>query len=75
VLVSLKPGGRLAILDFLPQPGSKLPAGVPENRGGHGIPPEVVVEELKAAGFTHVRTIDEWPRGDKNPLFLVLFTK
>ena len=75
VLASLKPGGRLAILDFLPQPGSKLPEGVPANRGGHGIPPAVIVEELKAAGFTHVRTIDKWPSGDKNPLFLVLFTK
>jgi ubiquinone/menaquinone biosynthesis C-methylase UbiE len=75
VLASLKPGGRLAILDFLPQPGSKLPEGVPANRGGHGIPPAVIVEELKAAGFTHVRTIDKWPPGDQNPLFLVLFTK
>ena len=75
VLASLKPGGRLAILDFVPQPGSKLPAGVPANRGGHGIPTAVVVEELKAAGFTHVQTFDKWPPDDKNPLFLVLFTK
>jgi ubiquinone/menaquinone biosynthesis C-methylase UbiE len=75
LLASLKPGGRLAILDFLPQPGSKLPEGVPSNRGGHGIPPAVIVEELKAAGFTHVRTYDKWPPDDKNPLFLVLFTK
>jgi ubiquinone/menaquinone biosynthesis C-methylase UbiE len=75
VLASLKPGGRLAILDFLPQPGSKLPEGVPANRGGHGIPPAVIIEELKAAGFTYVRTYDKWPPDDKNPLFLVLFTK
>jgi ubiquinone/menaquinone biosynthesis C-methylase UbiE len=75
VLASLKPGGRLAIIDFVPQPGSKLPAGVPANRGGHGIPTSVVVDEFKAAGFTHVRTYDKWPPDDKNPLFLVLFTK
>lgn len=75
VLASLKPGGRLAVLDFLPAPGSKLPAGVPANRGGHGIPPSVIVEELTAAGFTHVRTLDKWPPDDKYPLFLVLFTK
>ncbi len=75
LLASLKPGGRLAIIDFVPDLGSKLPAGVPENRGGHGVPMAVVEEELKAAGFTHVRTIPKWPEGDKYPLFLVLFTK
>ena len=76
LLASLKPGGRLAILDFVPGPGSKLPAGVPANRGGHGIPPSVVVEEFTAAGFTHVRTIDKFPPDDKGRgLFLVLFTR
>jgi len=75
VLASLKPGGRLAIIDFVPGPGSKLPTGVPANRGGHGIPTSVVIDEFKAAGFTHVRTFDKWPPDDKNPLFLVLFTK
>jgi len=42
LFASVKPGGRLAILDFVPQPGSKLSEGVPENRGGHGIPTRVV---------------------------------
>jgi ubiquinone/menaquinone biosynthesis C-methylase UbiE len=76
LLASLKPGGRLAIIDFLPDVGSKLPAGVPANRGGHGVSPAIVVEEMTAAGFTHVRTIDNWPPGDKPPFFhLSLFTK
>jgi ubiquinone/menaquinone biosynthesis C-methylase UbiE len=72
---SLKPGGRLAIIDFPPMPGSKVFPGVPANRGGHGIRPGIVEEELKAAGFTHVQTIATWPADRKTPLFLVLFEK
>ena len=35
-----------------------------------------VIEEVAAAGLTHVRTIDAWPPADKNPAgFLVLFRK
>ncbi len=67
--------GRLAIIDFEADRGSKLPEGVPANRGGHGVPPAVVLSELTAAGFTHVKTVERWPPGDKNPLFLVLFRK
>jgi predicted methyltransferase len=74
---SLKPGGRLAIIDFEGRPNpAQIPKGVPANRLGHGIPAAVVVEELTAAGFAHVRTIDGWPPGDKNPTgHLTLFRK
>jgi ubiquinone/menaquinone biosynthesis C-methylase UbiE len=75
LLESLKAGGRLAIIDFVGRKGSELPAGVPANRGGHGIPAAVVIEEMKAAGFTYVRSIEPWPPGEKNSVFLTLFTK
>ena len=75
LLASLKPGGRLAIIDFRGRPGSAVPEGVPANRGGHGIPPEIVADEIKAAGFTHVRTMDPWLGDKRNAMFLVLFVK
>jgi predicted methyltransferase len=71
-----KPGARLAIIDAPPAKSSALPSGVPANRGGHGIPAAVVIDELTAAGFVHVRTIQGWPPGDKYPtVFLALFEK
>ncbi len=72
---SLKPGGRLAVVDFPPRPKTEVPSGVPANRGGHGVPPEVVERELRAA-LTHVRTMSDWsPASQPESLFLVLFRK
>jgi SAM-dependent methyltransferase len=72
---SLKPGGRLAVIDFPPRPDSDVPTGVPANRGGHGVPPDVVEREGRAA-LTHVRTIAPWsPASQPASLYLVLFRK
>lgn len=72
---SLKPGGRLAVVDFPPRPNTEVPAGVPANRLGHGVPPDVVVSEVGAA-LTHVRTIPGWaPDSQPAMLYLVLFRK
>jgi precorrin-6B methylase 2 len=72
---SLKPGGRLAVIDFPPRPNSDVPAGVPANRGGHGVPPEVVEREVRAE-LIHVRTSAGWsPASEPASLFLVLFRK
>jgi cyclopropane fatty-acyl-phospholipid synthase-like methyltransferase len=70
---SLKPGGRMAIIDFLPRANSEVPAGVPADRGGHGVPIATVEREIGVA-LTHVRTIPSWSTSG-NPLFLVLFRK
>ncbi len=66
---ALKPGGRLAVIDF--EPSGRAVAGVPRNRGGHGVPRSVVVGELTAAGFVEVEQIPRW-RGNN---FLVLMRK
>lgn len=72
---ALKPGGRLVILDFPPRANSQVPAGVPANRGGHGVPADVVERELSAV-LTHVRTVPNWsPESQPADLFLVLFRK
>lgn len=72
---SLKPGGRLAVIDFPPRPNTEVPAGVPANRRGHGVPPEIVQQEVGAV-LTHVRTVPEWsPESQPASLFLLLFRK
>jgi len=61
---ALKPGGRLAVIDFPPK---KLVTwffpshNVPSNRGGHGVPRDVVNQELRKAGFHIDREIPDWP--------------
>jgi ubiquinone/menaquinone biosynthesis C-methylase UbiE len=50
----LRPGGILALIEFPPRWWLSLVApvkGVAANRGGHGIPQEVAVQELTEAGF------------------------
>jgi ubiquinone/menaquinone biosynthesis C-methylase UbiE len=59
LLKSLKPGGRLAILDFTPPPGGET---VPGHRGDdnhHGITAPTLEKELKAAGFELVMAAEQ----------------
>jgi ubiquinone/menaquinone biosynthesis C-methylase UbiE len=59
---SLKAGGLLAVIDQEPRSGTSVPEGVPKNRGGHGIPQILLIDELTAAGFQIVTTRDKWPK-------------
>jgi ubiquinone/menaquinone biosynthesis C-methylase UbiE len=68
---SLKPGGRLAIIDFSPNKNLDPVEGVPKNRGGHGIPQEVLVKELTSAGLQVEKVVKDWSADD----YCVLFAK
>jgi ubiquinone/menaquinone biosynthesis C-methylase UbiE len=67
---SLKSGGRLAIIDFAPRAGLEPVEGVPSNRGGHGIPQKIVIEELTAAGLQVEKIVDDWPENSYCVLFM-----
>ncbi|HEY2108701.1 MAG TPA: methyltransferase domain-containing protein, partial [Candidatus Acidoferrales bacterium] len=70
LLRSLKPGAHLAIIDFAPDNSLPPVEGVPANRGGHGIPQKIMVDELTAAGFHMEKTIDHWSGNDYCVIFL-----
>lgn len=60
---AVRPGGVVAVVDFAPRRWLTLIApvkGVPANRGGHGIPPEVLTQEMTAAGFEAHERISPW---------------
>jgi len=70
---AVRPGGKLAVIDFekpwmlwLPRPD-----GIPQDRPGHGVPPAVVIKEMQQAGFTLEHRIDDWP--ERN--FCLIFHK
>lgn len=64
LLRALLPGGRMAVIDIVPQQGWRELEEVPE-RGGHGIPETVLVRELTAAGFEVVERHADWDGDDE----------
>ena len=74
LLRSLRPGGLLAVIEFAPRKSltaSDPVKGVPSNRGGHGIPRKILVDELTGAGFRLDKSFDDWPDDG----YCVLFRK
>jgi ubiquinone/menaquinone biosynthesis C-methylase UbiE len=52
---ALKPGGRLAIVDFSPPPGNEAQCPADRGKDGmHGVTAETLARELKDAGFEPV---------------------
>jgi ubiquinone/menaquinone biosynthesis C-methylase UbiE len=71
LLRSLKAGGQLAVIDFPPRSGLEPVEGIPANRGGHGIPQKILIDELTSAGFQLLKVVNDWPADD----YCVLFNK
>lgn len=67
---ALLPGGHLAVIDITPQQHWRTLEGVPD-RGGHGIAPEQLIEEMGERGFQLVARYDEW--NDDPARFCVVF--
>lgn len=63
LFASLKPGGRVAIIDFAPDSGRSAPAGRRDQGDAHGVTADTVIEELRGAGFIEVRQLPWSSRG------------
>lgn len=74
---ALRPRGRLVIVDFRPSLLLKpwTPAGVPANRGGHGIPENILEDELTRSGFQVTEVYEHWGNSWFLSNYCVVFIK
>lgn len=63
LLRTLKPGGRIAVIDFAPRSKRRVPAGKRAEGRDHGVLAAEVIEELEAAGFADIKQV-QWSSAD-----------
>lgn len=75
LMAALKPGGRLAIIDFSVRPLSRPPEGAAPARRGHGVFAADVIEEMRLAGLELIPPVSLWPTIDGSPtgMFVAVF--
>ncbi len=69
---AMRPGGRIAVIDIIPQTSWRRLPDVPD-RGGHGIDPEDLVAEMTGEGFEVVARYDRW--NDDPDRFCIVFRR
>ena len=77
ILTSLKPGGVIAIIDFLPRADLANADGTPEDHE-HGTTIAQLIEHVTDSGFELVRQVEPWPSrvvDGKNTDYCVLFRR
>ncbi len=67
LLRALRPGGRLAVIDF--PPPSFL------GRGSLGVPAESVIDEVTASGFERLQLHNDWPGRGPLGSYCAIFSK
>jgi SAM-dependent methyltransferase len=68
---ALRPGGRLAVMDFAPPPGGEATDAADRDQDGHhGVTSETALAELTRAGFT--RVLVEAEAGSRRGLLVVV---
>ncbi len=66
---ALRPGGRIAIVDFGPE-NNLSRSSVPGFRTGHGVAAETIIVEMTAAGFRLEERRDQWANQNR---YLLVF--
>jgi len=72
---AMRPGARLAIIDFEPIAGEAPAPGVPASHGkGHGVPEQIVKQEVSSSGLELLAAMD-WPISKQVKHYCLLFRK